>query len=49
MAKMYVALILKGKRFFAEVPVEVKEEVRTLLIEMNREDLIIEEDWKLYE
>lgn len=48
MAEMYVALILRGKRFFAEVPKEVKEEVRTILIKLDRKDLIMEKEWKLY-
>ena len=39
LAEMYAKLILEGKRFFAEVPKEVKEETRRLLIEMGREDL----------
>ncbi len=38
--EMYVQLILSGKRFFAEVPEEVKEKVRQLLIDMGREDLL---------
>lgn len=40
MEEMYVNLILKGRRSFEEVPVEVKEKVRELLIEIGREDLI---------
>lgn len=40
LAEMYVKLILEGRRFFAEIPEEVKEEARRLLIEMGREDLI---------
>lgn len=41
-AEMYVKLILEGKRFYGEVPVEVKEDVKRLLIEQGREDLLIE-------
>ena len=40
MEEMYVNLILKGRRSFEEVPVEVKEKVRELLIVIGREDLI---------
>ena len=43
LAEMYVKLILEGRRFFAEVPEEVKEKARQLLIEMGREDLIEEQ------
>lgn len=40
MAEMYVRLILQGKRFYEEVPKEVKEQVKELLVNMNREDLL---------
>lgn len=39
-AEIYVQLILKGKRCFLEVPCEVREKVRELLIEIDREDLL---------
>lgn len=42
MAEMYVKLILEGKRFYGEVPIEVKEEVKRLLMEQGRDDLLIE-------
>lgn len=41
-AEMYAKLILEGRRCFAEVPKEVKEETRQILIEMGREDLLDE-------
>ncbi len=40
--EMYVKLILQGKRYFAEVPDNIKEEIRRLLIEQGREDLLEE-------
>ena len=40
MAEMYVKLILQGKRFYEEVPKEVKDQVREQLISINREDLL---------
>lgn len=36
----YVRLILRGERCFKEVPKEVKEEVRQMLLDLDREDLI---------
>lgn len=40
MVEMYVKLILEGKRFFAEVPEIIMDEIRQILIEIGREDLI---------
>ncbi|BBF44564.1 hypothetical protein lbkm_3277 [Lachnospiraceae bacterium KM106-2] len=40
MVEMYVRLILKGKRFFAEVPENIKEEVKEELLKLDREDLL---------
>ncbi len=40
LVEMYVKLILEGKRFFAEVPEIIMDEIRQILIEIGREDLI---------
>jgi len=40
MAKIYVQLIIKGKKTFADVPATLKNEVRQLLIDMDLEYLI---------
>ena len=40
MAVIYVALIIKGKKTFAQVPDRLKEQVRQLLIDL--EELIEE-------
>lgn len=40
MAKIYVQLIIKGKKTFADVPAILKNEVRQLLIDMDLEYLI---------
>lgn len=40
--EMYVKLILEGRRCFAEVPDNIKEETKRLLIEIGREDLLEE-------
>lgn len=42
MAVIYVALIIKGKRTFAQVPAAIKEQVRELLIDLELESLIEE-------
>lgn len=42
MALVYCALILKGKKTFAQVPDKIKEQVREALIDMECEHLIIE-------
>lgn len=42
MAVIYVALIVKGKRTFAQVPALIKEQVRELLVDLELEDLATE-------
>lgn len=42
MALVYCALILKGKKTFAQVPDKIKEQVREALIDMECEHLIEE-------
>lgn len=42
MALVYCALILKGKKTFAQVPDKIKDQVREALIDMDCEHLIIE-------
>lgn len=42
MAVIYVALIIKGKKTFAQVPDRLKEQVRQLLIDLELEELIEE-------
>lgn len=42
MAEMYAKLILEGKRTFREVPEEIKEETKKILIAMGGEDLLEE-------
>lgn len=42
MAVIYVALIIKGKKTFAQVPERLKEQVRQLLIDLELEELIEE-------
>lgn len=39
-AILYVNLILAGRKKFSEVPYYIKPEVRELLIELGREDLL---------
>lgn len=41
--KVYASLIIKDKKKFSEVPLEIKEKVRLELIKVGREDLIMEE------
>ena len=43
MAVIYVALIIKGKKTFAQVPDRLKGQVRQLLIDLELEELIEEE------
>ena len=40
-AKLWVQQIVDGKKTFNQVPNLLKEQVKLLLIEMNKEDLII--------
>lgn len=42
MVEIYVALILKGKRTFSQVPERIKDKVREMLIDLGLEDLIDE-------
>ena len=42
MAVIYVALILKGKRTYAEIPAVIKPRVREMLVDLELEDLITE-------
>lgn len=42
MAVIYVALIVKGKRTYADIPEVIKPQVKEILIDLELEDLIIE-------
>lgn len=42
MAKIYVALIIKGKRSYSDVPAVIKPKVKEMLIDLELEDLITE-------
>lgn len=42
MAVIYVTLILKGKKVYADVPSVIKPKVKELLIDLELEDLITE-------
>lgn len=42
MAVIYVALMIKGKRNYKEIPEVIKPQVRQLLIDLELEDLITE-------
>lgn len=42
MAVIYVALILKGKRIYADIPAVIKPKVREMLVDLELEDLIVE-------
>lgn len=42
MAVIYVALILKGKRTYAEIPAVIKPKVKKMLVDLELEDLITE-------
>ncbi len=43
MAELYVSLIIKGLRTYAQVPKFLKPKVKAILIELDLEELIIEE------
>lgn len=43
MAVIYVALIVKGKRTYADIPALIKPKVKELLTDLELEDLITEE------
>lgn len=42
MAVIYAALIVKGKKTFAQVPDRIKDQVRQVLIDLECEDLLEE-------
>lgn len=42
MAVIYVALIIKGKRSYSDVPAVIKPKVKEMLIDLELEDLITE-------
>lgn len=42
MVNIYVDLIIKRKKKFSQVPANLKEDIRQVLIERGREDLIDE-------
>lgn len=41
-AVIYVALIVKGKRTYADIPEVIKPQVKEILVDLELEDLIIE-------
>lgn len=43
MAVVYAALIIKGKKTYAQVPDKIKPQVKQVLIDLECEDLITEE------
>lgn len=43
MVEVYVALIIKGRRTFKQVPKILKEKVRQALIDLDLEELIVED------
>lgn len=42
MAAVYASLVIKGKKTFSEVPTELKEQVKQILIESGHSDLVVE-------
>lgn len=42
MAVIYVALIVKGKRTYADIPEVIKPQVKEILIDLELESLITE-------
>ena len=42
MAKIYVALIIKGRRSYADIPAVIKPKVKEMLVNLELEDLITE-------
>lgn len=42
MAMVYVSLIIKGKKTFAQVPSTIKDQVREILIDCDCEHLVTE-------
>ncbi|MFQ7292503.1 MAG: CD1375 family protein [Monoglobales bacterium] len=43
MAVVYATLIIKGKKNFTDVPEKIKEQVKTVLIDLDCGDLATEE------
>ena len=43
MAMVYVSLIVKGRKTFAQVPATIKEQVRQILVDCELEYLAVEE------
>ena len=41
-ATIYAETIIRGDRTFASIPKKIKEEVKEVLVEMGREDLVVE-------
>ena len=39
MAAIYATLIIKGKKTFSDVPAKLKEQVRTILVDMDCSEL----------
>ena len=42
MAVIYVALIIKGKRTYKDVPAVIKPKVKQMLIDLDLEEFIVE-------
>lgn len=42
MAVVYAALIIKGRKTYAEVPDRIKEQVKQVLTDLDCEDLVTE-------
>lgn len=42
MAAIYVALIIKGKRKYSDIPAVIKPKVKEMLIDLELENLIVE-------
>lgn len=42
MAKIYAILIIKGAKNYADVPAQIRDQVRQVLVDLGREDLITE-------
>ena len=42
MAVIYVALIIKGKRNYSDIPTVIKPKVKEMLVDLELKDLIVE-------
>ena len=42
MAAIYVALIIKGKRNYSDIPAVIKPKVKEILVDLELEDIITE-------